>query len=90
MGRNDDKKLTIPQNALVCFRVFGDSKFLIALHLSFNGVKQTLLSLIWNSNPIYTIFFLKNWHLWGDIFNTYFHSTLNKSIRSSMCSYFGQ
>ena len=49
LGRKDDRKLTIPQNALVrkltipqkalvCLRVFGDSKFLMASHLSFNGV----------------------------------------------------
>ena len=38
LGRNDDKKLTIPQNVLACFNVFGDSRFLIAAHLSFNGV----------------------------------------------------
>ena len=38
LGRKDDKKLTIPQKALVCLRVFGDSKFLMASHLSFNGV----------------------------------------------------
>ena len=38
LGRKDDKKLAIPQKALVCLRVFGDSKFLIASHLSFNGV----------------------------------------------------
>ena len=38
LGRKDDKKLTIPQKALVCQKVFGDSKFLMASHLSFNGV----------------------------------------------------
>ena len=38
LGRKDDKKLTIPQKALVCLRVFSDSKFLIASHLSFSGV----------------------------------------------------
>ena len=38
LGRKDDKKLTILQKALVCLRVFGDSKFLMASHLSFNGV----------------------------------------------------
>ena len=38
LGRKDDRKLTIPQNALVCLRVFGDSKFLMASHLSFSGV----------------------------------------------------
>ena len=38
LGKNDDRKLTIPQKALVYLRVFGDSKFLMASHLSFNGV----------------------------------------------------
>ena len=38
LGREDDKKLTILQKALVCLRVFGDSKFLMASHLSSNGV----------------------------------------------------
>ena len=38
LGRKDDKKLTIPQKALVCLRVFGDSNFLMASHLSFSGV----------------------------------------------------
>ena len=38
LGKKDDQKLTIPQKALVCLRVFGDSKFLMASHLSFNGV----------------------------------------------------
>ena len=38
LGKKDDKKLTIPQRALVCLRVFGDSKFLMASHLSFSGV----------------------------------------------------
>ena len=38
LGRKDDKKLTIPQKALVCLRVYGDSKFLMVSHLSFNGV----------------------------------------------------
>ena len=37
-GRKDDKKLTMLQKALVCLRVFGDSKFLMASHLSFNGI----------------------------------------------------
>ena len=38
LGKKDDRKLTIPQKALLCLRVFGDSKFLMASHLSFNGV----------------------------------------------------
>ena len=38
LGKKDDKKLAIPQKALVCLRVFGDSKFLMASHLSFSGV----------------------------------------------------
>ena len=38
LGKKDDRKLTILQKALVCLRVFGDSKFLMASHLSFNGV----------------------------------------------------
>ena len=38
LGRKDDKKLTMPQKALVCLRIFGDSKFCMASHLSFNGV----------------------------------------------------
>ena len=38
LGRNEDRKLTIPQNALICFNVLGESKFLIALHLSLRGV----------------------------------------------------
>ena len=38
LGKNDDRKLTIPQKALVCLRVFGDSKFNMVSHLSFNGV----------------------------------------------------
>ena len=38
LGRKDDKKLTMPQKALVCLRVFGDSRFLMASHLSFSGV----------------------------------------------------
>ena len=38
LGRKDDKKLTMPQKALVCLRVFGDSRFLMVSHLSFNGV----------------------------------------------------
>ena len=40
-GRNEDRKLTIPQNALVCFNVLGESKFLIASHLPLRGVQQT-------------------------------------------------
>ena len=78
----------MPQNALVCFRVFGESRFLMVLHLSFNGKKQTLLSLTCNSNPTCTIFFSKNWHLWGEIFNSYLCKTLNRSMRSSICSSF--
>ena len=38
LGKKEDRKLTIPQKALVCLSVFGDSKFLMASHLSFNGV----------------------------------------------------
>ena len=38
LGKKDDRKLTILQKALVCLRVFGDSKFLMASHLSFSGV----------------------------------------------------
>ena len=38
LGRKDDRKLTIPQKALVCQRVFGDSRFCMASHLSFSGV----------------------------------------------------
>ena len=38
LGKKYDRKLTIPQKALVCLRVLGDSKFLMASHLSFNGV----------------------------------------------------
>ena len=38
LGKKDDRKFTIPQEALVCLRVFGDSKFLMVSHLSFNGV----------------------------------------------------
>ena len=38
LGKKDDRKLTNPQKALVCLRVFGDSKFHMASHLSFNGV----------------------------------------------------
>ena len=38
LGKKDDRKLTILQKALVCLRVFGDSKYLMASHLSFNGV----------------------------------------------------
>ena len=37
LGKKDDRKLTIVQKALVCLRVFGDSKFLMALHLSLRG-----------------------------------------------------
>ena len=37
-GRKDDKKLTMPQKALVYLRVFGDSRFLMVSHLSFSGV----------------------------------------------------
>ena len=36
LGKKDDRKLTIPQKALVCLRVLGDSKFIMASHLSFN------------------------------------------------------
>ena len=42
LGKKDDRKLTIPQKALVCLRVFCDSQFLMASHLSFNGVWHTL------------------------------------------------
>ena len=38
LGRKDDRKLTMPQKALVCLRVFGDSRFLMASHLSFSRV----------------------------------------------------
>ena len=38
LGKKDDKKLTILLKALVCLRVFGDSKFLMVSHLSFNRV----------------------------------------------------
>ena len=38
LGRKDDRKLTMPQKALVCLRVFGDSRFCMASHLSFSGV----------------------------------------------------
>ena len=38
LGRKDDNKLTMPQKALVCLRVFGDSRFHMGSHLSFNGV----------------------------------------------------
>ena len=38
LGRKDDKKLTMPQKALVCLRVFGDSRFIMASHLSFSGI----------------------------------------------------
>ena len=38
LGKKDDRKLTILQKTLVCLRVFGDSKFLMVSHLSFNGV----------------------------------------------------
>ena len=37
-GKNEERKLTIPQNALVCFSVLGESKFQIASHLSLRGV----------------------------------------------------
>ena len=37
-GRNEERKLTMPQKALVCFNVLGESKFQIALHLSLRGV----------------------------------------------------
>ena len=37
-GKNEERKLTTPQNALVCFNVLGESKFQIALHLSLGGV----------------------------------------------------
>ena len=42
LGKKNDRKLTIPQKAIVCLRVLGDSKFLMASHLSFNGVWHTL------------------------------------------------
>ena len=38
LGKKDERKVTILQKALVCLRVFGDSKFLMVSHLSFNGV----------------------------------------------------
>ena len=38
LGKKDYRKLTFPQKALVCLRVFGDSNFLMVSHLSFNGV----------------------------------------------------
>ena len=38
LGRKDDRKFTIPQKALVYLSVLGNSKFLIASHLSFSGV----------------------------------------------------
>ena len=37
-GKNEDRKLTIPQKALVCFNVSGESKFQIASHLSLRRV----------------------------------------------------
>ena len=37
-GKNEERKLTMPQNALVCFNVLGESKFQIASHLSLRGV----------------------------------------------------
>ena len=37
-GKNEEKKLTMLQNALLCFNVLGESKFQIALHLSLRGV----------------------------------------------------
>ena len=37
-GKNEERKLTILQNALVCFNVLGESKFQIASHLSLRGV----------------------------------------------------
>ena len=37
-GKNEERKLTILQNALVCFNVLGESKFKIASHLSLTGV----------------------------------------------------
>ena len=37
-GKNDERKLTIPQNALVCFKILGESKFWIPSHLSLSGV----------------------------------------------------
>ena len=38
LGRKDDRKLTMPQKALVCLRAFGDFRFHMASHLSFSGV----------------------------------------------------
>ena len=38
LGKNEDRKLTAPQNALVCFNVLGESKFQIASHMSLRGV----------------------------------------------------
>ena len=37
-GKNKERKLTMPQNAFVCFNVLGESKFWIASHLSLRGV----------------------------------------------------
>ena len=37
-GKIEERKLTMPQNALVCFNVLGQSKFQIASHLSLRGV----------------------------------------------------
>ena len=37
-GKNEERKLTMPQNALVCSNVLGESRFQIASHLSLRGV----------------------------------------------------
>ena len=37
-GRNEERKLAMPQNALVCFNVLGESKFQTVSHLSLRGV----------------------------------------------------
>ena len=38
LGKNNDRKFTILQRALVCLSVLGNSKFLTVSHLSLSGV----------------------------------------------------
>ena len=88
LGKNVERKFTIPQNCLHSLTKCNGCMFLIASHLSFIGSKQGFPSLIIKYKPMYTRLLRNIWHLCGEIRNSYSMRIFNKFSMSCWCVYF--
>ena len=87
-GQNILRKFIIPVKLLHPFTVVRGCNLCIASNLFLSGLKQTVLSFINISLPMYCKFVLNNLHFFGDIFRPFFNNAFNRSSNFPMCEPF--